>query len=144
VKPVATHRKPFTVVAALRWTKERAVVAVPVTLQKIVRPSRGTLHPCWTSQPGQVAYYLSASLTERLDSMPCPHDRQRSTSKECGGAGICHHNLIKSRRKECDRASICEHNRRRSRCKVLRIRHLPPQSPKKHMQGMERSLNMRA
>ena len=31
----------------------------------------------------------------------CPHQRQRSRCKECGGAGICQHQRIRSRCKEC-------------------------------------------
>jgi hypothetical protein len=47
----------------------------------------------------------------------CPHNRQKSRCKECGGASICEHNRQRSQCKECGGASICEHNRRRSRCK---------------------------
>jgi hypothetical protein len=47
----------------------------------------------------------------------CPHNRQRSVCKDCGGASICEHNRQRSTCKDCGGASICEHNRVRSRCK---------------------------
>jgi hypothetical protein len=47
----------------------------------------------------------------------CPHDRERSTCKECGGAGICQHQRRRRECKECGGASICQHQRRRSECK---------------------------
>jgi len=47
----------------------------------------------------------------------CPHNRQRSKCKECGGASICEHNRQRSRCKDCGGSSICEHNRERSTCK---------------------------
>ena len=47
----------------------------------------------------------------------CPHGRQRSRCKECGGGSICEHGRIRSKCKECGGASICEHGRQRSRCK---------------------------
>ena len=75
-------------------------------------------------QPGQ------AVDTERLDflealhgdmkahiAIPCPHDRVRSTCKECGGSQICEHNHIRSTCKECGGGSICKHDRQRSLCK---------------------------
>ena len=47
----------------------------------------------------------------------CPHGRERSHCKECGGSQICEHGRRRSQCKECGGASICEHGRRRSRCK---------------------------
>ena len=47
----------------------------------------------------------------------CPHQRQRSRCKECGGASICQHQRRRSRCKECGGASICQHQRQRSTCK---------------------------
>ena len=48
---------------------------------------------------------------------PCPHGRQRSLCKECGGSGICEHGRRRPQCKECGGSGICEHRRRRSRCK---------------------------
>ena len=50
----------------------------------------------------------------------CPHGRQRSTCKECGGASICEHGRRRTTCKECGGASICEHRRLRHRCKECR------------------------
>ena len=47
----------------------------------------------------------------------CPHGRQRSRCKECGGGSICEHGRIRSQCKECGGASICEHGRQRNICK---------------------------
>jgi hypothetical protein len=47
----------------------------------------------------------------------CPHQRQRSRCKECGGASICPHQRLRSQCKECGGAGICPHQRRRSTCK---------------------------
>ena len=50
-------------------------------------------------------------------AMPCPHGRQRSQCKECGGGAVCEHGRQRSRCKDCGGGSICEHGRVRSRCK---------------------------
>ena len=47
----------------------------------------------------------------------CPHQRQRSQCKECGGGSICPHQRRRRQCKECGGASICQHQRRRSECK---------------------------
>ena len=49
--------------------------------------------------------------------MPCPHGRQKSKCKECGGSGICEHERRKSTCKECGGSGICKHERRKSQCK---------------------------
>ena len=49
--------------------------------------------------------------------MPCPHGRQRSKCKQCGGSGICQHGRERRRCKECGGSQICQHGRRRSDCK---------------------------
>jgi hypothetical protein len=41
----------------------------------------------------------------------CPHNRQRSVCKDCGGASICEHNRQRSTCKDCGGASICEARR---------------------------------
>ena len=48
---------------------------------------------------------------------PCPHGRQRSLCKDCGGKGICEHGGNKYTCKECGGSSICEHGRQRKTCK---------------------------
>ena len=42
---------------------------------------------------------VAKGKTARVDL--CPHQRQRSKCKECGGAGICPHQRIRSRCKVC-------------------------------------------
>jgi hypothetical protein len=49
--------------------------------------------------------------------MPCPHGRQKSRCKECGGSSFCEHKRRKSQCKECGGSSFCEHKRRKSECK---------------------------
>jgi hypothetical protein len=51
----------------------------------------------------------------------CPHGRQKSRCKECGGVSICTHGREKSRCKECGGSSICPHGRQKSRCKACRV-----------------------
>ena len=48
---------------------------------------------------------------------PCPHGRQRSKCKECGGSGICEHGRVRYSCKDCGGSGICEHGRHRSQCK---------------------------
>ena len=47
----------------------------------------------------------------------CPHGKQRSRCKECGGGGICEHGRVRSTCKECGGSGVCEHDRERSKCK---------------------------
>ena len=47
----------------------------------------------------------------------CPHGRQRSKCKECGGSQICEHGRQRYRCNDCDGSAICEHGRQRSQCK---------------------------
>ena len=47
----------------------------------------------------------------------CPHGRQRSRCKECGGAQSASTVVGALECKECGGAAICEHGRRRSQCK---------------------------
>jgi hypothetical protein len=47
----------------------------------------------------------------------CPHNRQRSRCKDCGGSGICKHHRRRSTCKHCGGSSVCEHGRQRSTCK---------------------------
>ena len=53
----------------------------------------------------------------QMPSPPCPHGRQRSQCKECGGSGLCEHGRRRSQCKECGGSGICEHGRQRSKCK---------------------------
>ena len=50
-------------------------------------------------------------------SSVCPHNRVRNTCKECGGSSVCHHGRQRNTCKECGGSQICEHNRQRSTCK---------------------------
>jgi hypothetical protein len=52
-----------------------------------------------------------------LNKKKCPHDKQKSKCKECGGGSICKHNKQKSQCKECGGSSICKHNIQKSHCK---------------------------
>jgi hypothetical protein len=44
----------------------------------------------------------------------CPHDRQRSLCRDCGGGSICQHSKHRDTCKACGGTSICEHGRVRS------------------------------
>ncbi len=59
----------------------------------------------------------SERTKKSYEKYKCPHNRQRSRCKECGGGGICSHNKVRNRCKECGGSSICIHNRQRQTCK---------------------------
>jgi len=47
----------------------------------------------------------------------CPHGRQKSLCKECGGVGICTHGRIPCKCKECGGGTYCIHGKRRTVCR---------------------------
>ena len=47
----------------------------------------------------------------------CPHQRRRSTCKDCGGSSLCPHQRQRSQCKDCGGSGLCPHQRPRSRCK---------------------------
>ena len=53
----------------------------------------------------------------RYRAAPCPHGRQKSRCKSCGGGSLCSHGRVRSRCKTCGGGSICPHGRERSGCK---------------------------
>jgi hypothetical protein len=60
---------------------------------------------------------LKPELNRCAAYVNCPHGRQHSLCKECGGASICLHNRIKSTCKECGGSQICSHQKTKSQCK---------------------------
>ena len=63
----------------------------------------------------QVSIWLSGDA-----GWHCPHNRQRSQCKACGGSQICEHGRVRSQCKDCGGSQICEHRRVRSRCHQCR------------------------
>ena len=49
--------------------------------------------------------------------MPCPHGRQRSQCKDCGGGSVCEHGRQRYYCKDCGGKGICEHGWQRNHCK---------------------------
>ena len=50
--------------------------------------------------------------------MPCPHGRQRSRCKECGGSSFCEHGRRRSKCKDCGGSGLCYHGKQLGRtCK---------------------------
>ena len=49
--------------------------------------------------------------------MPCPHNRQRSQCRDCGGVGICPHNRVRSTCKDCGGTSRCVHGKMKIYCR---------------------------
>ena len=47
----------------------------------------------------------------------CPHGRQRSKCKDCGGSQICEHGRLRNWCKDCGGKYICEHHRQRYQCR---------------------------
>uniref|UniRef100_A0A0G4GKP8 CR-type domain-containing protein n=1 Tax=Chromera velia CCMP2878 TaxID=1169474 RepID=A0A0G4GKP8_9ALVE len=54
---------------------------------------------------------------DRHGKILCPHGRQRSRCKDCGGVSICEHGRQRRNCKECGGNGICEHGRHRFSCK---------------------------
>ena len=51
----------------------------------------------------------------------CSHDKNIKICKECGGSSLCPHNIQKQYCKECGGSGICEHKIERRHCKVCNI-----------------------
>ena len=71
-------------------------------------------HPKLVANAGAVR---AGEARVALPPMPCPHGRQLSKCKDCGGSRICEHGRRRSRCKDCGGSSVCEHGRRRIQCK---------------------------
>jgi hypothetical protein len=50
----------------------------------------------------------------------CPHGRQKSVCKDCGGCGICQHGRRRNSCKDCGVFGICIHGRYKYVCKDCR------------------------
>ena len=64
---------------------------------------------------------LKPELNKRSAYAHCPHNRQKSWCKDCGGSSICSHGKRKSRCKLCKGVSICSHDKQKSQCKLCNI-----------------------
>ena len=60
---------------------------------------------------------LKPSLNKNSAYVHCPHGRQHSLCKDCGGASICEHDKERYICKICHGVSICPHGRQKSRCR---------------------------
>jgi len=58
-----------------------------------------------------------AYQTELRNKNKCPHNKEKSVCRECGGGSFCIHNKIKSKCRECDGSSFCIHNKEKSKCR---------------------------
>ena len=47
----------------------------------------------------------------------CPHGKQKSKCRECGGSSFCSHGKHKSQCRECGGSSFCSHGKRKSQCR---------------------------
>jgi hypothetical protein len=61
--------------------------------------------------------YETCIPCEPINIKKCPHGKQKTTCKECGGSQICIHGRNKSICKECGGSQICIHGRNKSICK---------------------------
>jgi hypothetical protein len=50
------------------------------------------------------------------DNNKCPHGRQKSICKDCGGSGICEHNRQKRYCNECGGSQMCKHQKQKRHC----------------------------
>ena len=69
-----------------------------------------------TAKPAQRRRPQAAS-EKTAQTQRCPHGRQRSKCKECGGGSVCEHGRERYRCKECGGRGVCKHGRQRSKCK---------------------------
>jgi len=46
----------------------------------------------------------------------CPHGREKSICKDCGGSQICFHKRQKNKCIDCDGSDICFHKRQKNKC----------------------------
>ena len=53
-----------------------------------------------------------------VESKKCPHGRQKTRCRQCGGGAICMHNKIRSICSQCGGGEICGHGRERRQCKL--------------------------
>ena len=73
----------------------------------------------------------------------CPHGKQRSKCKECGGVSICEHGRRRSQCKECGGSGICEHGRQRLHARSVGL-NLRARSCTLHVQGVRWCIHLRA
>jgi hypothetical protein len=84
-------------------------------VEKRKRPSSEEGHEAQEQQHGDgVGSSRASGEDSKRKREKCPHNRNKSECKACGGASICEHNRIRSQCKQCGGASICEHSRIRS------------------------------
>ena len=60
---------------------------------------------------------IKSTCRECGGSVFCEHNKQKSTCRECGGSSICPHNKFKSSCRECGGSVFCEHNKQKSKCR---------------------------
>jgi hypothetical protein len=59
---------------------------------------------------------IRPSLNKNSAVNNCPHGRQQSSCKRCGGSSICRHGKRRCRCKPCGGSSICEHGQQKNQC----------------------------
>ncbi len=73
--------------------------------------------PIWGKNVFKVSVLKLTIEMRRRKLLRCPHGRQRSKCKDCGGKGVCTHGKQRSCCKDCGGKAVCTHGRLRSRCK---------------------------
>ena len=81
------------------------------------RESSSPQHACLEAVKSRRGGDDAAGGAAKRQRSVCPHNRKRSTCKECGGSSICPHQRQRSRCKDCGGTSICQHNHIRGQCK---------------------------
>lgn len=70
----------------------------------------------WNWQPTKQCIKCLDNTKVSQGRTKCPHGRQSSKCKPCGGVSICAHQKIRSTCKKCGGSQISKHNKRRSTC----------------------------
>ena len=112
-----SHSLILLIVAA-RIAATRSLGAQPAQLPGPLPKSRSTLMEGASKQKKLCPHQRQRSRCKDCGgSSICEHQRIRRECRECGGSAFCEHQRIRSRCKDCDGGAICEHQRRRSECK---------------------------
>ena len=60
----------------------------------------------------------SAEKRNKTYIYKCPHGKQKSKCRDCGGVSFCEHDRRRTICRDCGGGSVCEHNKERNKCKL--------------------------
>ena len=60
----------------------------------------------------------SAKKRNKTYIYTCPHGKEKSKCRDCGGVSFCEHDRRRTICRDCGGGSVCEHNKERNKCKL--------------------------